>query len=146
MIILGILSVAILPRFSGSGVFDTRGAFDEVAAALRFSRQQAVAQRRQVCVAVTAGGIGITRAQLPPPAACDGTALLNPATGGGYGLPMPDGVALAARGATVALPVTIAFDALGRTAIAAGVAVNGDGAFCLDVEADTGYVHTVACP
>ncbi len=112
LVILGIVSVAVLPRFVGRLTFDTRGAFDRVAAALRFARQQAVAQRRQVCVAVTAGGLAITRAQAVPPAVCNGTAL----------------------------PATIVFDALGQPNATAGLCVNGDGSFCLTVNAVSGYV------
>ena len=140
MIIVGILSAAVLPRFVGRQVFDMRGAFDEVAAALRFARQQAVAQRRQVCVAVTTSGVTITRAQAVPPAACVGTALANPADGAAYVLAMPNGVTIAGNGGTV-LPTTISFDALGRPNAAAGLCVNGDGSFCLTVNAESGYVQ-----
>jgi MSHA pilin protein MshC len=139
LIIVGILAVFVMPRFTGRQIFDTRGAFDEVGAALRYARQQAVAQRREVCVALAAGGISITRAPLPPPGSCDTTSLINPATGTAYLLPMPAGV-------TIAAAATIRFDALGRSNAAAGVRVNGDGSFCLAVEAQTGYVHAVACP
>lgn len=145
MVILGILAVVAVPRFVGRQVFDTRGVFDEVGAALRYARQQAVAQRREVCVTLAAGSVSIARAKSPPPGRCD-AALLNPATGGDYLLPMPSGVALAANGATAALPVTLRFDALGRLLDgAAGVRVTGDGSLCLAVEAETGYVHAVAC-
>lgn len=146
VVILGILSVVALPRFTGRATFDTRGLFDEVSAALRFAHQQAVAQRRQVCVTVTAGSLAITQASAPPPAVCGAASLINPATGGAYSLPIPTGVTIAARGATAALPVTISFDALGRPNAAAGLRVNGDGSFCLSVEAETGYVSTVTCP
>ncbi|WP_170285796.1 pilus assembly FimT family protein [Propionivibrio limicola] len=145
LVLVGILSVAIIPRFADRQTFDTRGAFDEVSSSLRFARQQAVAQRRQVCVAVTSGGLGVTQASSPPPAACDGRAVVDPATGAALSVAMPDGVSLAANGATAALPATIRFDALGQ-ADAAGLRVNGDGAFCLAVEAGTGYVHAVVCP
>ncbi len=88
-----------------------------------------------------------TQAALPPPGVCAAaTPLTNPVTGQGYALAMPNGIALAARGATVALPVTISFDALGRPNAAAGLRVTGDGAFCLTVEAETGYVRAVPCP
>jgi len=139
LVILGIVSVAVLPRFVGRLAFDTRGAFDGVAAALRFARQQAVAQRRQVCVAVTAGGLAITRAQAVPPAVCNGTALINPADGAAYVLNMPNGVAIVGSGGT-ALPATIVFDALGQPNATAGLCVNGDGSFCLTVNAVSGYV------
>lgn len=145
MVVLGILAVFVAPRFADRRVFDTRGAFDEVGAALRFSRQQAIAQRRMVCVTLSSGGLSITRALLPDQSACSTTYLANPATGRDYQLQIPDGITLAASGATSALPVTIRFDALGRSNAAAGVRVNGDGSLCLSVEAETGYVHTVSC-
>ena len=145
MIIVGILAVFVAPRFADRRVFDTRGAFDEVGAALRYARQQAIAQRRVVCVTLTSNGLSIFRALLPDQSACTATFLANPATGRDYQLPMPDGIALAANGVTPALPVTIRFDALGRSSVTAGIRVNGDGSLCLSVEADTGYVHTVPC-
>ncbi len=146
MIMIGILAVVALPRFVGRQAFDTRGAFDSVAAALRYAHQQAVAQRRQVCVAVTAAGVTLTKASAVPPGACDGTPLINPASGATYTLVMPAGVALAAGGVSPALPLSIAFDALGRPNAAAGLRVNGDSAYCLTLEAETGYVQTVTCP
>lgn len=145
MILVGILAVFVAPRFVDRRVFDTRGAFDEVSAALRFARQQAIAQRRVVCVTLTSNGLSVFRALLPDQSACTATYLANPATGRDYQLAMPNGIALAANGATSALPVTIRFDALGRSNAAAGCRVNGDGSLCLSVEADTGYVHTVPC-
>ncbi len=144
--IIAILAVVAIPRFASRQGFDTRGAFDAVAASIRYAHQQAVAQRRQVCVTVTSGNVTMTQAVAAPPAACNGTAVINPATGAAYALAMPTGVALAARGATVALPTTISFDALGQPNAAAGLSVAGDGSFCLNVEAVTGYVQTVNCP
>lgn len=147
MIILGILAVVALPRFVDRQTFDTRGVFDSVTGSLRYARQQAVAQRRQVCVAVAANGsVTITQASAPPPSVCDGRALINPSTGAAYALAMPTGVTMAARGATSALPAVIRFDALGQPNAAAGLRVIGDSSWCLAVEAETGYVHAVTCP
>lgn len=147
LIVVGILALTVMPRFIGRQVFDTRGAYEAVAGSLRFARQQAVAQRRQVCVDVAASGsLAITQASAPSPGVCDGRALINPATGAAYTLAMPAEVVLAAEGATAALPVTIVFDALGQPNAAAGLRVTGDGSFCLAIEPGTGYVHAVACP
>ncbi len=148
MILLGLLAVTALPRFFSPQSFSTRGVFEDLTATLRFAHQQAVAQRRLMCVTVNASSFSVTRARAVPPAACDGTALLDPSSGSGYArnlATLAPGVSIAARGATAALPVTISFDALGRTG-AAGLRVNGDGSFCLNVEAETGYVYAVACP
>ena len=73
LIVVGILALTVMPRFIGRQVFDTRGAYEAVAGSLRFARQQAVAQRRQVCVDVAASGsLAITQASAPSPGVCDG--------------------------------------------------------------------------
>lgn len=148
VVMLGVISAVTIPRFLGRKAFDTRAIFNELAATLRFAHQQAVAQRRLVCVTIGTSSFNVTRARAVPPASCDGTALLDPASGGGYARNLTTsapGVSISARGATAALPVTVTFDALGRAG-AAGLRVNGDGSFCLNVEAETGYVYAVACP
>lgn len=145
LILIGILSAVALPRFIGRQPFDTRGMFDSVVSSVRYARQQAIAQRRQMCVTVTSSGLSVTQASSPPPSTCDGRALINPATGEAYTITMTDGVSLVAYGATTALPITLTFDALGQPNAAAGLKVSGEGAFCLAVEAGTGYVHAVTC-
>ena len=62
MTILGIQAAFVVPRFADRRVFDMRGAFDEVSAVLRYAHQQAVAQRRVVCVVLTTSGVNIARA------------------------------------------------------------------------------------
>lgn len=143
MMILGIVAVVAMPRFMGRAGFDARGFFDQVVTAVQYARQQAVAQRRQVCVAVNAGGIlTITRAQAVA-GACN-TALLNPNTGAAYALTLPDGVALVGHGGTV-LPLALNFSPLGRPSAAAELQVSGEENRCLRIEAETGYVRTIAC-
>lgn len=142
LMLLGILSAVALPRFMGRGGFETRGFHDQLITAIQLARQQAVAQRRQTCVVLAAGGLAITRALAPPPGVCGATALLNPATGAAYVVPTPAGVALAGVGAT-ALPLTLTFDPLGQPggAVATVLSVTGEETRCLRVEAGTGYVR-----
>lgn len=140
LILVGILSAVAIPRFMGQGSFETRGFHDQVITAIQFARQQAVAQRRQVCVTVNAAGLNITRALAPPPGVCGATALLNPATGAAYALVAPAGVVLGGTGGTV-LPLALTFDPLGQVNIAAGLSVTGDGVRNVTIEAGTGYVH-----
>ncbi len=52
IVLLGILSVSVLPRLSGSNEFRTVQLRDEVTAALRFAQKTAVSHRRRVCVNV----------------------------------------------------------------------------------------------
>lgn len=59
MVLIGILSVAVLPRFFEQNVFAARGFFDETKALLRYAQKVAVAQRRTVCVALAANGVAL---------------------------------------------------------------------------------------
>lgn len=140
LILVGILSAVAIPRFMGRGSFDTRGFHDQVITAIQFARQQAVAQRRQVCVTVNAAGLTIMRALAPPPGVCGATPLLNPATGAAYALVAPAGVVLGGTGGT-ALPLALTFDPLGQVNTAAGLSVTGDGVRNVCIEAGTGYVR-----
>ncbi len=145
MVIIGILAAVAGPRLMGRGAFDARGFEDQVIAALQYARQQAVAQRRVVCVALASGSVAITRAPAPPPdGLCDATPLLNPATGAAYAVNAPSGIILS--GISVALPTTLSFDQLGRPRFAATLRVQGDDSHCLSVEAETGYVRDITCP
>jgi MSHA pilin protein MshC len=58
MIIIGIMAVSVLPRFSGLSDFSAKGFHDQTVAQLRFAQKTALAQRRAICVSV--GSTGIT--------------------------------------------------------------------------------------
>lgn len=151
LVLIGILAAVTVPRFVGRGAFDARGFQDQVIVAVQYARQQAVAQRRQVCVTIAAvapplPALTIARAPAPPPAGvCGGTALTNPATGAAYAVPSPDGVALAGINGTV-LPLTIVFDQLGRPGGAAALRITSEDNHCVGIEAETGYVRPITCP
>ncbi len=147
MVLVGIIAAIVGPRMIGRGAFDARGYFDELLAGIQYAKQQAIAQRRQVCVAIAAGGFSITQASAPPPAgACDGTALTNPATGGAYVVVPPAGSGLVLDGISgTVLPTTLNFDQLGQPGAAISLRVTGDDNHCLAVEAVTGYVRRIAC-
>lgn len=49
MIVVGILAVAVIPRFADQSGFDARGFRDGTLSVLRYAQKSAVAQRRQVC-------------------------------------------------------------------------------------------------
>lgn len=139
LIIAGALAVVAIPQFSNRTVFSARGFHDEVVTALQFARQQAIAQRRLVCVTVTTNTVTVARAGAPASGLCD-LGLQNPATGGDYVLFAPNGVTLAGNGGT-ALPLALSFDALGQSNTGAVLNIVGDGTRSLTVEAGTGYVH-----
>jgi MSHA pilin protein MshC len=54
MMIVGILAVAVIPRFSDRSTFDSRGTRDGLLSALRYAQKSAIAQRRYVCVSTGA--------------------------------------------------------------------------------------------
>lgn len=140
MVILGVLAAVAVPRFSDRGAFDSRGFTDQTVAALQYARQQAVAQRRPVCVNVAPAQLTITRA-VAFGAACT-VALANPTDGQNYLAFVPNGVAIAAV-APAALPLTVTFDAAGRLAgPTLRLNVVGDIARAVVIEAETGYVHS----
>lgn len=57
MVIVGILAVAVVPRFEALGAFDATGFRNQTIATLRFAQKTALAQRRAVCVMTTTTGV-----------------------------------------------------------------------------------------
>lgn len=136
LVLVGILAAVAIPRFAERSVFDQRGFLDQARAAIQYARKSAVAQRRNVCVAVAAGAVSVTRALAAGPAAACSAALLDPATGNALNLIAPTGVSLSPA-------TTLVFDGLGRLASpAAGASIAVSGlATPITVERETGYVH-----
>src|SRR5450759_2932408 len=66
MVIVGILAVVVAPRFFDADVFKSRGFADQVQASLRYAQKAAIAQHRNVCVAMTASDITLTIANAIP--------------------------------------------------------------------------------
>lgn len=116
IIIVGILAVAVLPRFFTVSDFEDRGSADQVKSLLRFAQKVAIAQHRNVSVTLAQG------------ASPDCTTTL---TGGN----LICTVKSALTGAGV-----YTFDALGRPSPNAQATVTVGGT-TLTIEAETGYVH-----
>ncbi len=116
IVIVGILSVAVLPRFAGTDAFQQRGAADQVKSALRFAQKAAVAKHASVSVTVTQG-------------ATDCATTLA-------GLTLTCTVAVLDSGA-----VTYTFNALGQLTTPAAPATLTIGGTTIRIEAETGYVH-----
>lgn len=142
MVIVGILAVFVAPRFFDANIFKARGFSDQVQATLRYAQKIAIAQRRLVCVAVTAptatsAMLVLTIASSNGVAACSAPLAL-PASGSN---------SIQSSDAT-ATPVSFAFDALGspfslpytsgNASAAQTVTVAG---YAIKVEKETGYVH-----
>ena len=128
--VAGILAAVAVPRMMGRTGFDTRGFADQLSATVRFAQKLAVAQRREVCVSLTAND-----ATLWYDAAC-----ATPAPGPGgekpYTITAPGGV-------TITPAMVLRFRNGGVPDLAAQLAiqVNGTGMHTILVEQETGYVH-----
>src|SRR5450759_481254 len=72
MVIIGILAAVAAPRFFNANVFQSRGFADQVQASLRYAQKEAIAQHRNVCVAMTASDITLKIASVSGAgSACD---------------------------------------------------------------------------
>jgi MSHA pilin protein MshC len=138
MVIIGILAIAVAPRFLGIDVFKSRGFSDQVQASLRYAQKEAIAQHRNVCVTFTLpapSSVTLRIASLSGAASPCDTNLTSP-TGGPYVVTAPSGIAFAA------LPTAFSFDALGRPTPSALPPINITGATNgINIAAETGYVH-----
>jgi len=139
MIVLGILAVTILPRFTDRASFDARGFHDQTLSILRYAQKSAVAQRRRTCVAFGAdSSVTVTVATNFGDAACDPIPLY---------LVGPDGKALNAikaptTGGFKAQPADLSFLPSGAVASAVlPIIVKGMETTPITVVAATGYVY-----
>jgi len=137
LVVLGVLAVVLLPRLD-TKAFDARGFHDEALALLRYAQKTAVAQRRNVCVALTATSLTLSQAASEGAAPCT------------QPLPGPKGEVPARVQARSGVDfqtvpaATLTFDALGRPSQGLTLQVRSSGApldRMITVEAQTGYVH-----
>lgn len=127
MIMIGILAVTVMPRFADQSAFQARGFQDETRTLLRFAQKTAIAQRRNVCVALNATGVTLTiDNNTPADGNCDVT--LAP--------PSPP------RGGTDLAPsvASFKFQPLGDTDKLANITASIAGA-TITVDFKTGYVY-----
>ncbi|MCX7095377.1 MAG: type II secretion system protein [Methylobacter sp.] len=139
IVIIGILSAAAFPRFSGNSIFQARGFADQVLATLRYAQKAAIAQHRRVCVSLnntTPATVTLTIASFDGAGNCAvGVALTLPDRADNI-LTAPTDITLTRTAAV------LSFDALGRPNTATAITIpNPDGAIPITVEAETGYVH-----
>jgi MSHA pilin protein MshC len=143
MMIIGILAVAAISRFSGTAAFDQRRFFDESMAALRFAQKTAIAQRRNVCAAFSGTTMTLTVAGMSGnTVSCSpGNALTSPTGTNPFVVTAPAGVTFSPT------PVDFQFDALGRPRDSSDlpkstldIQVLGASSG-IRIEAETGYVH-----
>lgn len=132
MVIVGIIAVFAAPRMFDANAFKSRGFADQVRAALRYAQKAAIAQRRKVCVDVTASTVSLTIADTAGAASACNTNLLLPS--GGSAVTAPSGISLSPA-------ATVTFDALGKSTTQQTINVSGE-TNPIVVESETGYVHS----
>ena len=127
IVLLGVLAAFAIPQFFNLTEYRERAAYDEVAEALRYARQLAVASGCEVRVRITGGTYSLQQHE-------------NDCSSGGWealtGHPVSQGdfddVNLAST------PATFNFDAMGRCSNSVTVNVGGR---TISVVAETGYVN-----
>lgn len=123
IIVVGVLSVTVAPRFADKSLFESRGFRDETLSLLRFAQKSAIAERRTVCVTVASTGVTLSRAGAAGATSCNTTLDLPFVPKGGTGLTGSD------------------FYFLASGAPSTGGTISVSGADPITVEAVTGYVH-----
>lgn len=138
VVILGIVAAFTAPRIFDQVVFEERGFYEEVVAALRYGQKIAVGSGCPVQVSIDANGYALAQ-QVALGNRC------NPADAT-WAVPvlLPDGQAAAGStpaGVTLGPVVTYEFDGLGKTDLGADQTIT-IGAWNLTVQAQSGYVLT----
>ena len=150
IVILGVLAVFATPMLRTDD-FKARGFHDETMALLRYAQKAAIAQRRTVCVALTAGPPAIATLSVASAEAVStcNTSLVGPnksCVGGPTGaqgcITAPSSVSYSTMPTA---PATLNFNGLGQpTATSFSVRVANSGVAIpqtITIEVDTGYVH-----
>ncbi len=146
LMIIGILAVAVLPRFAERSDFEAHGFANETLALLRYAQKAAIGQHRTVCVHFSAtqawltirsasGDIVCGAHASPGVAAPAGEVLL---AGPGGGTPFT----ITGRSTTsyAAVPAAMYFTADGSPSAGQVIGITGADSTVI-VEATTGYVH-----
>lgn len=142
MIIVGILAVFAAPRFLDADIFKSRGFADQVQASLRYAQKVAIAQRRNVCVELTANDITLKIASVGGAASACDTNLISPTGESPYKINTPSAaITLAPVQTFIFSALGKPFDILGNPSVAQkNIAIVG-ATNPIIVEAETGYVH-----
>jgi MSHA pilin protein MshC len=135
-----ILSAVAISRINTKS-FDAEGFGNQLSATLRYAQKVAIAQRRDVAVAISSSTVSLTY-----PGLAGTPALRKPPGTDAYTLAVPSGVTLGGTGAFASLPgatVTITVSALGKPSAGGTITVAGGdiAGITIYVEAETGYVH-----
>lgn len=139
MVLFGILSAVALGRFTSQTEFDARGFFDQTSLMVRYAKNLAIAQRRNVFVQVDqpSGFICLTYVALDAQCALGGAPsnpVLHPADQQWYRKKTPKNVDFSAS-------TNFSFSALGRPNPNSDQTITITGGGSITIEGETGYVH-----
>ena len=133
MVVIGIVAVVAMPKWSDRTSFDSRGFADQTLASLRYAQKSAISQRRTVCATFNANSVTLTIASAAGALACN-TNLASPSGPSPYSVTANAGVAYSPT------PTNFQFNSLGQASIGQTMSVSGASG-TITVEQDTGYVH-----
>lgn len=141
LLVIGILAAVAIAKLTNFNVIQQRSEYDKVVSAIQYARTTAIAQRRYVCVGITATAVSLTLDPTPPESNAAPCTVSNP-----LALPSPDPTPSCAANQTCVKNTSIAatagsfqFDPRGRAS--AQVVVTVSGFPSVTVEGETGYVH-----
>ena len=137
IVIIGIVAAFAVPRFFDNQTFSQRGYYEELAAALKYSQKLAVASGCPVRVVINAAGYSARQQAVQA-----GTCNLADATWA-TSVALADGQTLngsTPTGVTVSPAVTVIFNGIGSTNLAADQNINV-GPLALTVTAASGFIQ-----
>jgi MSHA pilin protein MshC len=125
LLIVGILSIYVMPRFFNRLNFEAQGFFQQTQSVISYAQKVAIAQRRTVYVVIASNNVR----------ACYDAGCTNAVPG------VP--VNTAPSGVTLSPATTFNFNGLGSSSLASqlDITVSGDVTRHLYIESQTGYVH-----
>lgn len=128
MVIVGILAISVLPRFTDQSAFASRGFHDETLSLLRYAQKTAIAQRRTVCVTLNTTGVALTiDTDTPADGLCNAAPTMPNTPKGGIGL--------------TSSVSAFEYTPLGSTNQSNNINITIANSTPITVEAATGYVH-----
>ncbi len=140
MVIIGIIAAVAAPRFFDNNVFQSRGFADQVQASLRYAQKAAIAQHRNVCVAMTSSGISLTIASVSGAAIPCGPNLAFPT--GENSITAPSGITLSPATSFIFDALGKPFDTLGNPSVVQKTITITGATNNIVIEAETGYAHS----
>jgi len=146
IIVVGILAIAVMPSMTGLQGFNDVGFRDSIKASIAFARKSAVAQRRNVHVALATNTLtftidndvpdGVGAGQHPRNLVLPSASTYCGSGGAGNMVCAPSGITLTGTN-------TLDFTPSGKlsSGAIATFTIAGKSSYSLTVEAETGYVH-----